>query len=201
MKASKASPDYTDLLTDTHVYTNTYAQSVYIICIVLAIVILGPAMFLSKSKSTPLLGIVIIGGMLAVYLTAFFVFGRVRLITGREGLIYVGLRRTVFTPWENIVKVINMSRGGGMLQMRVLPEQLDLEQGIREHRAAIETKNKLMSSQKSYSPYDSYHLIPLLRPGLPSRKSKLGQDLLHYAPQVYGEDAGSTSQMSSRKSA
>ncbi|MDQ2713892.1 MAG: hypothetical protein M3Z08_03190 [Chloroflexota bacterium] len=67
-------------------------------------------------------------------------YGIARLTSSPDGLIYYSLYYTLYTPWDNISRIVNLPRTGGTgdaLQLRDAATRMPIVQGIREHCPAI----------------------------------------------------------------
>ena len=188
----QASRDYSHLLTDTHTYTATRNKYMLATIILIVVAFFIIAMILATKKGALPIGIGLIVFLLILLAITWKFLSKVREFTGHEGIVYTGWGYIVYSPWENVIKVMTMPRSGWQLQLRDAPEEMPIEQGIREHKPAMEIGSKtgkmMLWPRKSYSPYDYYHMIPLLDSNFFWQRSKVGQDILRYAPQV--EDKG-----------
>jgi hypothetical protein len=101
-----------------------------------------------------------------------------KLLVGREGIIYTAGAYTLYTPWDNIHKVvISPHDGAPALQLQHLAESLPLGQGISEQRVAIEYRSQRKLPQPITSRYDLHNYIPLT-----TKKDDLWQDIQQHVP-------------------
>lgn len=103
-----------------------------------------------------------------------------RLVVGREGMIYTSGAYTLYTPWQNIQKVVRSPHTGEpALHLQHPAEEMPIEQGIREERAAIKVRFHTKRPVKIESRYDLYNYIPL-----PVVKNDLWQDIQQHLPEM-----------------
>jgi hypothetical protein len=101
-----------------------------------------------------------------------------KLLVGREGIIYTAGAYTLYTPWDNIHKVVVSPHDGApALQLQRLAESLPLGQGISEQRVAIEYRSQRKLPQLITSRYDLHNYIPLT-----AKKDDLWQDIQQHVP-------------------
>ncbi|GCE31636.1 hypothetical protein KDA_71200 [Dictyobacter alpinus] len=101
-----------------------------------------------------------------------------RIVVGREGIVYNSGAHILYTPWQNIHKlVLSPHTGEPALQLQKPAEALPIEQGIREERAAIKIRFYGKRPIKIESRYDLYNYIPL-----PAIKNDIWQDIQQHVP-------------------
>jgi hypothetical protein len=166
------------LMSEPHIYTKSRMRNVALgILLLFAIAFIVFAVFSKRSDAwlTCLLILLVLGG-LGVGLTLSL--RNIGLITGREGIIYLGQGYAMYTPWENIDSITSFPRVGKMLRLQTISEQADFAQAIREQRATITIHGQTLLPKKSYSPYDGYHTIPIQNFSTPQDSSSmLAQDI------------------------
>ncbi|GLV60683.1 hypothetical protein KDH_75020 [Dictyobacter sp. S3.2.2.5] len=110
-----------------------------------------------------------------------FSIRELKVIVADEGMIYTAERYTVYTPWENILRA-TLSPYGGLpaLQLRTSAEDLPIEQGIGERRAAIKMRIRSKRPMKIQSRYEVYNYIPLTN----NREDGLWQDVRRHLPDL-----------------
>ena len=105
---------------------------------------------------------------------------RQRLIVGSEGVIYKTGAYTLYSPWDNIHKVvISPHNGVPALWLQHPAEPLALEQGIRERHVAIEYRRYNTPALPITSRYDLHNYIPL-----PAKKDRIWQDVQQHVPDL-----------------
>jgi hypothetical protein len=188
----QAAAELASLLTEPHVYTHSTRRKLVLIFVLVAIIIfLAMAVVNLISRQNIVL---ILAGIVEVLFFAamgFILSQSIRgnvLITGLEGIIFTYGGYTVFSPWENITRITRPPywRRYEALQLRETPADIPLEDGIREHQAAMQITRSAMITMgpKSKSPYDIYHYIPLLFTRNSRYKDQLNSDLERYLPTI-----------------
>ena len=160
--------DYSQMLTNVHMY-KTYSwkpYAVYYLLIIVLVVILGVIALLQKNGYVLLFALLAVLPLFALTALVLWVYQHTCLYVGQEGIIYASPAYTLYSPWSNISRFINLPRtrfelGGKMIQLHNAAERPSIEQGIQGHYAAIEIQRVGFWPSRSYSSYDEYHFIPL----------------------------------------